>query len=128
MVEKLSNLPNDDFFIFNTCLERRKCHRIKIIDKGKNGICCGNGHGSYDAYWGGKKLKHDAFDKNNGSEQELFFGQCKKKSSKPSGKKSRRKKRKVSSIRKKAKKNPKNKTSKKKKKKSAKKTSTNKNN
>merc|ERR1712228_612182 len=77
LITKIIDLPNDDFYVYNICLDRSKCHRMRIIDTGNNGICCENGNGFYELYWGGDKLYHNEFDKDSGSKQELLFGECK---------------------------------------------------
>ena len=49
----MEGFPNNDFFLYGTCLSKLSCYRLTIIDSKSNGICCQDGIGWYDVLWGG---------------------------------------------------------------------------
>lgn len=74
IIKKIEGFPNNDFFLYGTCLSKLSCYRLTIIDSESNGICCQDGIGWYDVLWGGDKVPHDPF--NDGTEQMVIFGNC----------------------------------------------------
>jgi len=56
LVKKLPKLPNNSIFDYSMCLKKWACYRMRITDRNGDGICCQNGEGSYEIFWGGESL------------------------------------------------------------------------
>jgi len=78
-IVKKKGFTNSALHTFDICLKTNKCHRFKILDKKKNGLCCQYGEGGYKIYYKGNELKHVKFDENFGKKfQSKKFGKCSK--------------------------------------------------
>jgi len=74
LIKKIQPSSSSELMTYHICLKKWACHRFRITDKKKNGICCENGGGWYNVHWGDEKLDHDPFI--DGYAQTITFGNC----------------------------------------------------
>lgn len=70
LVER-NNFQSNETTNIPKCLPKKKCYQFKITDKGKDGICCEKGEGSYSVEWKGKEVANSKF--KNGGKQVVEF-------------------------------------------------------
>eukprot|EP00555_Chaetoceros_dichaeta_P015427 CAMPEP_0198275892 /NCGR_PEP_ID=MMETSP1447-20131203/65019_1 /TAXON_ID=420782 /ORGANISM="Chaetoceros dichaeta, Strain CCMP1751" /LENGTH=572 /DNA_ID=CAMNT_0043970799 /DNA_START=83 /DNA_END=1801 /DNA_ORIENTATION=+ len=76
-IEKKNKFTNSELHTHETCLPTSDCHRFRIKDKKKNGLCCDHGEGWYKIYYDGKKLNHKPFNSAYTKKwQTKKFGSC----------------------------------------------------
>jgi len=66
--------PNNKRVTRDMCIEKKKCYKFIIEDRGQDGICCAHGKGWYKITRNGKLIKKSSF--NNKEKESKQFGKC----------------------------------------------------
>jgi len=73
-VMKKKRFRNNELYVKEKCLNKKKCYRFLIKDKKKDGICCKYGEGYYSLIVDGSEVKYSIFE---GLQMETHvFGKC----------------------------------------------------